>query len=689
MRRAAAIPVLTLALLGASGGTARAEEAYSDEAFFLLEEQVVTTASKKKESMSHAPAIMSVVTAEEIANMGVVTYLDVLKRVPGIDISITNYGQWVIGIRGIRTSGTEKVKLLIDGHSVNDSFIGSGLTFFDDLPVENIEKIEVIRGPGSALYGANAFVGVINIITRKGADIQGGQGSLGFGSMNTFTADALGGARFESGLEISGYAHYLHSDGIHETIDRDLQSSYDEWTGSAASLAPGRTTFANEKVLVDVNASYAGLYWKNLFGWREREDYLGLSLSLNERSELEEMQMFSELGYELPILDNDRLTSHTKVYFDLFDEDILWNQYPPGHTEVGGYDGDGVVEVFPEGKMSDVELSNLTLGVEEQVDIKLFEGNSLTAGFVYEHKRQFHVKGTKNQDEITGDALPDMVDFTDLSNWNRNAKRDIVALYLQDVWNITDSLGLTLGVRYDRYSDFGDTINPRAGLVWNFAEDGALKLLYGRAFRAPNFRELYDWVGSPDLEPEIINTFEVELSYRIAEFLKARASYYFIDIEDLIREDRSSWPYRFVNRGETTVHGVECELVAAIKDGSYAYVNYSFTEPEDGDDEPLADVANHMANVGFNLRLFKLLDLNANLKYTGERERAQGDSRRDLDDQITVDGALSVHPVEGLDLTFSVFNIFDADLREPAPAVVPDDYPMPGRTFFFRVRYSF
>ncbi|MHC4390189.1 MAG: TonB-dependent receptor plug domain-containing protein [Planctomycetota bacterium] len=665
------------------------DEAGAEEAFFLLEEQVVTTASKKKEKMGRAPAIMSVVTADEIAHMGAKTYLDVLQRVPGLGVSITNFGQFIITVRGIRTTGTEKVLLLIDGHSVNDSFIGSGLTFFDDLPVENIQRIEIIRGPGSALYGANAFAGVVNIITKKGGDIDGGQVSAGFGSYNTGTGDVLIGKKFDNGLEASAYFHYWKSDGMDETVDADLQTILDRFRGSDASLAPGPTTFEREKLLIDVNLSYEGIRSKSLFGFRDREDYIGLSLSLNDESLLREIQLFQEFGYRFEIFDEERLVSDSKVYFDLFNEDILFNQFPPGHVQIGGFDGDGVFDVFPDGRKSQIELSNMKIGFEQQFDLELFPGNNLTAGIVYEHIRQFDVRSRNNQDRLTGDPLPDLIDVTDLDNFNRNVARDLFALYAQDVWNVTEDLGITLGLRYDRYSDFGDTINPRAGLVWNFTDKGTLKLLYGRAFRAPNFRELYDFLGSEGLKAETIDSYEVELGYRFTDFLKARVNYFYNDLDDVIVEDTTSFPFFFKNSGQAEVHGIEAEVVFASTQGSYAYVNYSYAHPEDGDGNPLPDVPFHTANLGLNLAAFDRVNWNTNLMYVGQRERGAGDSREDLDDFIRVDTTLGVDLVDTVNVSASLYNVFDTDVREPAPSAIPRDFPMPGRTFFFRVRFSF
>lgn len=675
-------------------GEPEGETVSGDEAFFLLEEQIVTTATKKGEPIGRAPAVMSVVTAEEIRNMGVTSYLEVLQRVPGLGVSITGFGQWILSVRGIRTDGSEKVKLLLDGHALNEAYFGSGLTFFDDLPVENIERIEVIRGPGSALYGANAFVGVVNIITKKGADIDGVEASAGFGSFDTATVDLQAGKRFESGVDVSSYFHYWSSEGMRKRVKSDSQTLDDAATGSRASLAPGRTSFEREKLLFGVNAAYGGLDLKGLFGWRVRQDYIGLGLSLNRGSELEELQFFTEAGYRQPILDKDRLTSLTKVYFDLFDEDILFQQNPPGHVRTRDLDGDGIKEVFPDGRMSDITLSNLTFGVEEQVDLKPFDRNTLTLGLVYEHLRQFHVTSKANQDRITGDPLPEMVDFTDTANFNRNVTRDIFGAYAQDTWNPTESLGITLGVRYDRYSDFGATVNPRVGLVWSFAESASVKALYGRAFRAPNFRELYDRVGftsggNPDLDAEIIDTAELELSTKPLDFLKARVNGFYTRIGNMIAEDIRTRPRLFRNVGEVEARGLESEVAAATKQGSYAYVNYSFVDAEDGDGRALPNIANHTGNVGFNLRLFEKVDVNPNLLLVGERERAEGDARPDLKGYLRLDAAVGYRPVKNVDLVASVYNLLDSDIREPAPPDVKDDFPLPGITFFFRVRCRF
>lgn len=167
------------------------ESPYQEEDFFRTD-RLLLTATKRNIPVRKAPAIATVITQDEIRYMGARNLRDVLKTIPGIGVSRNEFGIFMYEVRGIRTQLSEKILVMIDGHTVNKSIItGSALyRIFDDMPVKNIKRIEIIRGPGSALYGANAFVAVINIITRNAVDISGveltgGGGSFDTGSINS------------------------------------------------------------------------------------------------------------------------------------------------------------------------------------------------------------------------------------------------------------------------------------------------------------------------------------------------------------------------------------------------------------------------------------------------------------------------------------------------------------------------
>ncbi len=130
----------------------------------------VEVATKTKVSIQDAPSIVSVITANEIKNVGARDIEDILKSVPGIDAVCDYFGNSRIAVRGLFSLKwrNNKIKIMLNGHSLSTAYSGDPMKFFRTIPLDNIEKIEIIRGPGSALYGENAFVGVINIITKDG-----------------------------------------------------------------------------------------------------------------------------------------------------------------------------------------------------------------------------------------------------------------------------------------------------------------------------------------------------------------------------------------------------------------------------------------------------------------------------------------------------------------------------------------
>lgn len=150
----------------------------SEEDFWRADRMLIS-ATKYLMDISDAPAIATVITADEIRNSGVRTLLDVIERIPGITINRNHYSIYSVGMRGIKAVRQNKIKFMVDGHTLNMLTVGEPFWSFEDLAVEQVERVEVIRGPGSALYGSNAFSGIINVVTKLGNDINGTQVSLG------------------------------------------------------------------------------------------------------------------------------------------------------------------------------------------------------------------------------------------------------------------------------------------------------------------------------------------------------------------------------------------------------------------------------------------------------------------------------------------------------------------------------
>lgn len=199
-------------------------EAILEEIRWLQAESIITIATRHEIPIRRAPGIATVITAKQIKQMGFRTLVDVLKTVPGYDISMEQNGSREIAVRGwLGDTSSEKVKVLIDGHSVNDARFGSATWNFHDLVVENIKRVEVIRGPGSALYGQNAFLGVVNIVTKDTDDIDGFQWTTSAGNYDTQNYNMLFGKEYGD-LKISGFFDFFDTEGFSEKVERTFSS---------------------------------------------------------------------------------------------------------------------------------------------------------------------------------------------------------------------------------------------------------------------------------------------------------------------------------------------------------------------------------------------------------------------------------------------------------------------------------
>jgi iron complex outermembrane receptor protein len=662
------------------------EETGLEEMFAIFtEEEIVVSALKKPRTVSKSPAIMSVITARQIKQMGFRTLMDVLKIVPGFDISMDETGEREIAVRGVLDDASQKVKVLIDGHSINDAWRGGATWNFDDLAVENAKRIEVIRGPGSALYGHNAFLAVVNIITKDTEDIDGFQLTTSGDTFDTQNYNVLFGREYGD-LKISGFFDYVGTEGFSEMIEQDVLFP------ASSSKSPGRSKNRKEKTDLNLKLSYNNLEIKGKYMKKRRKDYIGVGDALNDETIIRDTYIFSELIYKLHL--GEKLNMTPKVYYDQYNYSPFFEQRPDGF--VGPIAVPPFTATFPDGIKGQLRFKQRTIGFENQLNYKVFEGNELTFGFQYEWIHQHEIKFSKNTHPVSNVVLAGLTDFTHDLPFTRRVTRQIWALYLQDEWNITNDIDLTVGVRHDNFTRFGGTTNPRVGLIWRFIEDAHLKLLFATAFRAPSFQELFLTnnsvkVGNPNLDPEKINTFEVGLGYNFTSHIRANINYFSNRIRDRIVVDTGS-PKRFQNSGGVRIMGVETELKADFGNDNYAFANYTFQDAEETRERNrLPDVPVHKANLGVNVGFWKYANANLNTFISGPRPREDGDTRRDLPSYALVNLTLiGRNLIDNFEIRGSVFNLFDKDYKDPAPVnTVPTDYPQPERSFMVELRYQF
>ena len=291
------------------------------------------------------------------------------------------------------------------------------------MSVDHIKRVEIIRGPGSALYGANAFSAVINIITKKAEDTKGLQVTFGAGSFNTQHYNLMFGHKGEK-FSIAGHIDYLDSDGPSSFIDQD---------GAGKS---GHTLMWQERPDFGLNINYGdftfqGGYLKNKMG-----PYIGAGNALNDESDQEWGQYYADLIYNKKLTDQIDITA--RIYYDHVILDPYWEIFSEGHV-IGPF-------TYPDGLIGYPQSKHSRTGGELTTDYSLSD-HLLTTGILYEYTDQYFVKSTGNFNALTFAPEP----YQEKPPFNREVTRDIWALYIQDVWNIKNNLSLTAGLRHDHY----------------------------------------------------------------------------------------------------------------------------------------------------------------------------------------------------------------------------------------------
>lgn len=675
------VPVATLAADQQEQEVQAFKEAFGSgpqEEDFYRTDRLLVSATKHLMDVSQAPAIATVVTANDIRLMGARTLLDVLERIPGINVTRNHYSVYSIEIRGIKAVRQNKIKFMVDGHTVNMPTVGEPFWTIEDIAPEQVERIEIIRGPGSALYGANAFTGIINVVTMRGNDINGTQVSAGGGSFDSGRANILHGKRYGT-LDVLASLAYTTTEGAQLDVDSDAfgrSGKTDDWA---------RAWDATLKI------EREGLVFTNRYTTRNHGPYIGVTNVVNDDTELRSDQFFSDLSYSRTL--SKQWDLNARAYFDYADVTFKWQLFPPGMAF-----SPLPVHYFPNGVYGTPGFKDQIYGTEISTDYALSADNTLTLGAVWEYSKQYDITHLTNFDPNTLVNLGSYQDISSWGNWNIAEDRTNLAAYLQDEWKIRSDLTLTAGFRSDNYDDVGSSTNPRLGLVWEMVEDVALKLLYGEAFRIPTFDELYSInnpasVGNPDLKPEEMTTYEVSVGYIPYWGPTLTATGFYNQFDDKINLVPTATPgmLMFQNTDDATIYGIELEGSYRFSDVEL-YGNYFWDHPEDDETgEPLPDVADYGWNLGMNFWIADWGKGNLHILHIGDKPRAGGDSRDELDDATVVNANFIVmNFFKTMELRASLYNLFDEDYAYPAPPVtLANDYPAAGRSFVLELRYTF
>jgi iron complex outermembrane receptor protein len=687
--------------------SALAFEGEDEEALLMFygDEETISIATGASEPLSKAPAVASVVTSEDIKKIGARDLDEALETVPGLHVARNHAGyNPIYTIRGISSQFNPQVLVLINGIPITNVFQGDRNLAWGGMPVEAIERIEVIRGPGSAVYGADAFAGVIDIITKSGQDISGTEIGGRIGSFDTTEAWGLFSGDL-GGWDVGFTMEYRDTNGHNEKIDIDAQTQLDEAFGTSASHARGPVNLASR--LFETRFDAARGNWRFRAGLQHRrnvENGAGVSQALDPHNREGSERWNADLTYrDVDMLENWDVTVQAS-YLDTSQtvrQDL--RLFPPGAF---GQDESGE-DLFPEGVIGNPEVWERHYRINASGLYSGIARHRLRIGAGYRLADVYKTKEEKNFSlDDTGLPIPlgRKVDVTDTSlEFLGERDRKNAFAFVQDVWSFANDWALTAGVRVDHYTDVGTTTNPRLALVWSTTHNLTTKLLYGEAFRAPSFAELHTKnnpvvVGNSNLDPEKIRTAELAFDWRPGSQVQLGLNMFYYKWEDIIRfvPDPELEINKAENTGKQTGHGLELEGTWQATRNLRLRGNYAYQKSEDektGQDA--GDTPQHQIYLRSDWSFLPDWHLNTQANFVLDRDRAPDDSRTHLDDYGIVDLTLrrEIRPLN-LEAAISVRNLFDKNAAEPSPngdpsAPIPNDLPLAGRSFFGELRFQF
>ncbi len=675
------------------------QSSFADQEDDLLatygDKDTVSIATGTRQSLVRAPSVASVITAEDIRATGATDLDEVLRGVPGLHVSVSPGGyNPIYVIRGIYSQLNPQVLVLINGIPITNVFIGDRSQAWGGMPVNSIKRIEIIRGPGSALYGADAFAGVVNIVTKTAQDIPGTDVGLGFGSFNTGEAWLLHGGKWGA-MDAAVTLEIGKTGGFRNTVNADAQTAFDALLGSNASQAPGPVETGRDHVDLRLDLSVAK--WRFRTGYQGRRNVgtgVGAAQALDPRGKGESDRLNMDLTYTTQDLARNWEVQAQASFFDVTTKSDLF-LFPK--NSFGGAFPDGVIG------NPDVYERHTRLSVIAQYDG--LPGHKLRMGTGINVDDLYKVRETKNfsQNPI-GLPVPlgSVVDVTSTAPFVRTEDRKITYAFVQDEWSLRPDWTLTAGVRADHYSDVGNTVNPRLALVWDTRYNLTSKLLLGRAFRAPSFQELYNInnpvaLGNPDLQPETIESVELAFAYRPAQRLAVNLNLFHYEINRFLRlvpDPAPSTTQTAQNAGKLRANGLEVEASWEMSDALRLSGHAAMQRSKDVEtDQDPGNAPRRQAYLRLDWRFAPQWSLDSQVKWISRRERAPGDARPALDGYTLTDFTLVHRPGKDRNWEFalSLRNAFDENAAEPSPApgLIPDDLPLAGRALRFDIRRQF
>lgn len=624
---------------------------------------IVITASLSAQKASDAPASMTVVTAADIQNSTATSLAEMLGKTVGVQ-NYNGGGRDKLVIRGVRESYGVYTLILVNGKRVSSTGALWRDSDFDisSIPLESIERVEVIRGPMSSLYGSDAIGGVINIITKKPTSDWHGSASATYSMVDR----GYGKDQYRIGASATG--------ALTDTLGLSIaaeQYDRDPWFSQGRAVTPA-------------------YYWEGKKTQNLRST-LSWDLAANQSIDLDLGYNKDERPYGMDTYAYYPAYNFTSIAFS--SQEI--ERHTVGITHHGDWDW-GKTTVLANQENSEIhdydsefDAPQNRLLKEKNTNIKAYTNvelglNAIVLGAEYNNQEV--------EDQVT---------------YENSGKGEVTttSLFFQDDFQILDPLTLTFGGRFDDHEVFGDHFSPKAYLVYKLTDDITVKGGFGKAFKAPSLAQLNrnyviiscgggqfgcDLRGNPDLKPETSTNYEASIAIDKPVW-NASATVFRNEIKDMIGRETGNIGTvnsyaKWINFTNVKINGVELQGGLDINPELSLSANATYLDAKDQNDKRLEERPQTSGNFAINWQVIDMLALTAGADYVGK----QVYGGKDLPDYTLVNLGATTQLDTALKLKFGVRNLTDVDLQEKSEkANVQFNTKELGRNYYVGLTYSF
>jgi len=612
----------------------------------------VSTASKTSEKLSDVPSSITVFEQSHIHSMGIDNVYDLLNFVPGFQTTrdVDIIAEPSIHARGL-TSMNGHVLVLMNGFRLNEVSWSRSTMTNSYIPAHNVKRVEVIRGAGSALYGSNALLGIINIITNNKQNSI----SVETGSFN----------------KQAGTFNFYKPISLDFSVSSSLSFNKDKGESYANDAKDPR-----EYINFSTNFTYKDSSLYIDYSRQEIEDFIHFNNPANSNNWSKNSTLHVMLKNEKEL--SEKIGLHSMVSYNQFNLNNIGLLKQASNEDAH----DWLVGPY---------VKSLSYEADIHLEYDINSYNNIIAGVVFRREGVDYQGAYSNfispdNSKVVANEkfyIGDIQRFKDVGQLNSQEKFiNIYGLYAQYRSDISKDLTTFIGLRYDNYSIGGDSLNPRIALVYRPFDEITFKLLYGSAFRAPTNKELFAngprSVGNDSLEPEEVETSELVMTYKVDDVVIDLTLFHNSISNTLIPEERVGQRGTWINSGEREFSGIEGSML--YQPNHFLSLRATHTHIfSDIDAQNYKDVSSMIANYHND---------NWSVNMNGIFRKQQDGVLQNQGDYALINSNVIYKIKKDLEVSFGVENIFDESYVTYAPKLTRLNNVMPNRDRTWKIGFE-